>query len=282
MKYESLIFIGWSAYGDLLSYNGMIRFLLNYYEKIYLPCDSHLHYYASVLYSEINERLILVDSGNVNRIVSENPNIFILNSRVNFTIESGIAITHGSFTDFSNLVEPNKFIWSGNKINNVINLDEKYTRNDIEYVDNSSNFYINVGLNPKIKTNHFFYHRKLEHEVSLYNELLNKNNINPGEEYIVICEFGNHIIKDEYKNNKKIINIDWCTSMPLHLGKVLENASEIHLIENSHSLFLYYMCVSNLLTVNKVNIHIYARNRSEYYHKMMMNPKIESWNFIFE
>lgn len=282
MQSDNLVFIGWSAYGDLLSYNGMIRFLMNHFKRVYLVCDSHLHQYSSVLYNDLMDRIILIDSGNIHRVISENQNTFILNSKINFNMDSGLPVIHGPFNDFSHLVSSDKFIWGHNKISNVIKLDEKYTKNDLEYVDNSSNFYVNVGLNPKIKTNHFFYNRQLEHEIALYNDLLNRNNISSNDEYIVICEFGNHIIKNEYKENKKIINIDWCTSMPLHLGKVFENASEIHLVENSHSLFLYYMSINSLLNVNNVNIHIYARNRFEYYYKMMMNPKIESWNFIFE
>jgi hypothetical protein len=214
-------------------------------------------------------------------VVNQNPDIFILNSKVDFQMELGTPKIWGSSGDFSNLVGKNKFICDKNKIANIINIEEKFTENSFEYVDNSSNFYVHVGLNPLIKTKNFYYQRNTEIENNVYNDLLNRNNILHDEEYIVICEFYPHLIKEEYKKNKKIINIERSTPNPLHLGKVLENASEIHLIETSNSLFLYYCCLSNIINVKNVNIHVYSRDRYEYYWRMIMNPIIKDWNFIF-
>ena len=42
MKKEGLVFLGWNAYGDFLSYNGMVRFLLNYFDKVYIKADTIL------------------------------------------------------------------------------------------------------------------------------------------------------------------------------------------------------------------------------------------------
>lgn len=281
MKLKNVIFIGWSAYGDQLSYNGMVRFLLNHFETVFLSCDSHLHFYVSTLYNDIMHRIILIDDGWVHRVVNENPGIYIINTKVNFQMENGTPKIWGSLGNFSDLVPIDKFIWDKNKISNVLSLDNFYTENNLEYTDNSSNFYVHVGLNPKIKTENFYYKRNLQLENNVLNEVLSKNNVQIGDEYIVICEFGSHIIKNEYKENKKIVNIDWCTHNPLHLGLIFENASEIHLVENSNSLFLYYCTVTNIIKSKNVNIHIYPRNRHEYYWKMMMNPQIKSWNFIF-
>jgi len=280
---KDLIFLGWNAYGDILSYNGMIRFLLNYFNKIYLRCEGPQAQYANVLFSDISDKVYPADSSHIHNLIQTNNEILVLNTMVAFHMDSnGNYYFGGPSNELSHMVKPENFLWGNNKISDFLNLDEEFRKNELEFVDNSSNFYVNVGLNPKIKTDSFYYERNFNQEDILYQELLSKNNISFDEEYSVICEFGSHIIRDEYKYGKKYINIDWCTSMPLHLGKVLENASEIHLVENSHALFTYYMSVKKLLELKNVNIHIYARNRFEYYHKMMMNPIINTWNFIFE
>jgi hypothetical protein len=117
-------------------------------------------------------------------------------------------------------------------------------------------------------------------EYILYQELLSRNNISIGEDYIVVCDAPESKIRDEYKKTK-YVNINFCTNHPLNLITILENAKEIHLIDNSNVLFIYYLYMSGLVKLENITIHIYSRNRFEYYYKMFMNPKVENWKIIF-
>jgi len=284
MRREGLIFLGWNAYGDFLSYNGMIRFLLNYFDKIYIKADNNFLDYLNDLYNDILDRVIFVSIDDVINIAS-NKKTPVLNliQYVDFD-ENGVTsiVNADKFQNISlKSIVPSELYFNGdNKISGFLNLGPEYTNSNLDYIDNASNFYTNVGLNPEIRYNYFYYNRLINDEDNLYKELLVKNNISVEEDYIVICDTDTNKIRDEYKNIK-YVNINFCTNHPLRLITLLENAKEIHLIDNSNVLFLYYLQMSGLKKFNNVTIHIYSRNRFEYYYKMFMNPKIESWKIIF-
>lgn len=284
MRRESLIFLGWNAYGDFLSYNGMIRFLLNYFDKIYIKADNNFLDYLNDLYNDVLDRVIFVSIDDVINIAS-NKKTPVLNliQYVDFD-ENGVTsiVNADKFQNISlKIIVPSELYFNGdNKISGLLNLGPEYTNSNLDYIDNASNFYTNVGLNPEIRYNYFYYNRLINDEDNLYKELLVKNNISVEEDYIVICDTDTNKIRDEYKNIK-YVNINFCTNHPLRLITLLENAKEIHLIDNSNVLFLYYLQMSGLKKFNNVTIHIYSRNRFEYYYKMFMNPKIESWKIIF-
>jgi|694.fasta_scaffold16641_9 hypothetical protein len=284
MRRESLIFLGWNAYGDFLSYNGMIRFLLNYFDKIYIKADNNFLDYLNDLYNDVLDRVIFVSIDNVINIAS-NKKTPVLNliQYVDFD-ENGVTsiVNADKFQNISlKSIVPSELYFNGdNKISGLLNLGPEYTNSNLDYIDNASNFYTNVGLNPEIRYKYFYYNRLINGEDNLYKELLVKNNISVEEDYIVICDTDTNKIRDEYKNIK-YVNIDFCTNRPLQLITLLENAKEIHLIDNSNVLFLYYLQMAGLTKFDNVTIHIYSRNRFEYYYKMFMNPKIESWKIIF-
>ena len=168
-----------------------------------------------------------------------------------------------------------------NNIVNFLGLSESYSDCHLDYVDNSSIFYKNANLNPSIKINYFKINRDYEEEDLIYKSVLSANNISISDDYDVVCEYGHHTIFDRYKVNK-CVNIHNCTDKPLRLLKLFENAKNINLIENSHALFLYYSTMAGLVYAKDVNLHIYARNRGEFFYRMITNPKIENWNIIYK
>lgn len=285
MKKESLIFLGWNAYGDFLSYNGMIRFLLNYFDKVYIKADSNFLDYLNDLYNDVLDRVIFISNDEVINLISQNKNMVVLNT-IQYVDFNELGVTSKVNTDkFNNIslksITSDELYFNGdNKISTFLNLEFEHTNSNLDYIDNASNFYTNIGLNPEIRYKYFYYNRLINDEDNLYKELLVKNNISVEEDYIVICDTDTNKIRDEYKNIK-YVNIDFCTNRPLQLITLLENAKEIHLIDNSNVLFLYYLQMAVLTKFDNVTIHIYSRNRFEYYYKMFMNPKIESWKIIF-
>ena len=224
MKNEKLIFLGWNAYGDFLSYNGLIRFMLKYYDIVYIKTDNKFIKHLTDLYNDVLDRVHFLTIDETINVINNNKGISVLNSL--------------QYVDFDE-----------NGITSKVSSDQFGNLNIRSLVDND--FYFNGD-----------------------------NKINENEEYAVICEIPGHSIKDEYKKMKNV-NINYCTNNPLRLIKLLENAKEIHLIDDSHVLFFYYLYMSNTVKIDNVNVHIYSRNRFEYYYKMFMNPKIESWKIIF-
>lgn len=285
MKNEKLIFLGWNAYGDFLSYNGLIRFMLKYYDIVYIKTDNKFIEHLTYLYNDVLDRVHFLTIDETVNVINNNKDISVLNSLQYVDFDENGVTSKVSSDRFGNLnvrsLVDNDFYFNGdNKISDFLNLESEYTENKLEYIDNASNFYVNLGLNPDIRYNNFFYNRNLYLEDQLYKELLLRNNINENEEYAIICEIPGHSIKDEYKKMKNV-NINYCTNNPLRLIKLLENAKEIHLIDDSHVLFFYYLYMSNTVKIDNINVHIYSRNRFEYYYKMFMNPKIETWKIIF-
>jgi hypothetical protein len=279
MKIEKLLFIGWTAYGDILSYNGLIRTLLKYVDKLYFRVDGdHLKYAKNLFNNE--DRIIILSKNDSLRLILEEDDLYVLNSvqSVNFD-ESGV-ISKVDSDEFKDLVDGSHFINGINKLSNYIEFEENEIQNNLNYIDNASNFYVNLGLNPELRYLNFFYNRKVDEEEKLKNELLLRNGIQPNEEFDIICEMPNNKIRDEYKS-RKCINIHHCTDNPLNLISLFESSTDIHLVEDSHTLFLYYLCMSEIINIKSITIHLYARNRFEYYYKMFMNPISKNWKFIW-
>lgn len=280
MKSGNLIFLGWNAYGDFLSYNGMVRFLLNYFDKIYIKSDSKFIEYLKDLYNDVLDRVIFVSIDEAIELCDKNINVLNTIHHIDYNFTSLVNRDEFDNISLKNLVPSEFYFNNENKISDFLDLKSEHIESSLEYIDNASYFYINIGLNPEIRYKFFYYNRIDDCENSLYNSLISNNNISLEDDYNVICETSCFRIRDEYKNSK-YINIDYCTSNPLRLLKLLKKSKEIHLIENSHVLFLYYSHMSGLVKFDNVTIHIYSRNRLEYYYKMFMNPKIESWKIIF-
>jgi hypothetical protein len=284
MKEKYLIFLGWNAYGDFLSYNGMIRFLLKYFDVIYIKADAQFLYYLNNLYNDVLDRVKFVSIDDIINITNHNKKIPVLNTiqYVDFDQSGVTSIVNAD--NFGNIslksLVPSEIYFNGdNKISNFLGLGPNETISKLEYVDNASNFYINIGLNPEIRYKYFHYNRLITNEDNLYKDLLSRNNISFGEDYIVICDSHN-TIRDEYKT-MKYVNIDYCTDNPLNLITLLQKSKEVHLIDNSNLLFVYYLYMSDLVKIDNVTVHIYSRNRYEYYYMMFMNPKIDKWKIIF-
>lgn len=273
-----LLFIGWNAYGDYLSYNGMVRFLMNYFDEVHIKCEEFEQEfipYLTILYSDVSNRVYFSSTKRMkDMVINENHKKY-------FALHAGSTKTEFKEFQLKEYLEYENFFNHINFISNYFDIDDEYTQCSLEYIDNSSFFYTELKLNPYIRYNFFHIERDMEEEENLYNLLINTNNISKSEKYDIICEYGQHIIRDEFKKNK-IINIHQCTDSPLRLLKVFESADNIHLIDNSHVLLLYYAQISGIANIKNVNIHIYARNRGEYYYKMFMNPKIGDWNILYE
>ena len=108
-------------------------------------------------------------------------------------------------------------------------------------------------LPKNIKLDDFYFQRNIIAEEELFNKLQLSN-----KKYIIINDYYPNNIKKEYYENKNFININNLSKI-YDIFKVIENAEEVHLIENSIALFVYHMQYKNLMKPVRINFHAYAR-----------------------
>ncbi len=276
MKRDMILLLCWNAYGDFLNYNGMVRFLLDYFDKVCVRVDG-FDGYLNDMFKDVSDRVEFVCSNAAMNMVMSNKRLPVLNAVqiVDFN-ETGVTSKTDS-ADLKEYVLPELYFNGKNQIVDALGISKEGRGLEIEYVDNASNFYINLGINPKTRYERFYYERNDEEEERISKEIKKQSGIDG--EYIITSDTSSSGIKNEFKTGT-IININYCTDKPLRISRLLEGAKEIHLIDNSNTLFLYYMCMSSLIKLNNVTVHIYSRNRFEYYYRMFMNPHAIGWKYI--
>lgn len=272
---ETIVFIGYDAIGDHLTNSGMVRYLLEKYKTIYVVTNRCLPLVKN-LFKDDNRIIPIISEHLIDMM---DPNFDIIDVRV------WEKYPPNPFNP--KVIEHNGIYYdSSNKIGNIA---EEWVN------DNASSFYYFMGLPSDIRLKKFFFQRSHEEE----NELFTKLDLQE-KEYVVICEFENCLINKNHINpNDKIVNVHNISHF-FDIIKVVEKAKEVHFVENSISLFTYYLQMSNLMDKVNINIHSYCRkepyrlvekelhmkklqNRmSNFIFNMMMYPKLDNWNIVWE
>lgn len=257
MEYD-LVFAGHDAYGDHFTYNGMIHYLLTKYKKIY--------------YTTSNNRDFLVYMyRNIHRIT-------IMDLRKGFKKNYLRYYTEIFQNTKTKLLVAHKQLYYVNN-NNIIkceHINESDYQNKHNYA-NGVTFYDCLQFPIEYRYRLFTHIRDMEREKKIYENIANNMS-----EYIIIHDDENRNIKINRSllNNHNIININNLSPCLLDLCTLIENSSEIHLVDAAPALMIYYMQLStNTFCKNKpIYFHAYARNRS--YITMFMQPKCDNWIFI--
>lgn len=253
---KTLVFVIYDAFGDWISSNGMIRYLSEIYDEVYLVHDTSVVVpFTSHMFRD-NAKIIPVEG-----VIDPGYNCDVIDLRINEIYP------HPGNT--------------GNYFSKV----NKFAAESFIVNDNASSFYSELGLNPEIRVSSFNYVRDHEEEDKLYQSL------NLPEEYCVICETEDNIIDKKYIRGSTI-NLHKLTDNFLNILKVIENAKEVHLIENSIALFVYHMQNIEKMKMVSINLHAYARKESHRkcdesecnnkFLNMLQYPKLSNWNFIWE
>lgn len=275
----NLIIHGYDAIGDWISVNGLIRYLLKYYSNIHII--TNLVSLCTELYRD-NSNIIINNINNITNTTFDELSFNIweysekcYNVRYYFNRINRIG-------NFYNIVCKN--ITSYPKLDNQSNYTHNFNIDSIEYENNSSAFYLALGIPSNIKLDYFYFERNLSKEDELYSRLNLKDN-----NFSVICEYDNNYIEKNKIKNKNIINIHNISNF-FDIIKIIENALEVHLIENSLALFIYHMQYKNLMKNVNICLHTYARqeihrkvtknNPSNIYLDMLLKPKLENWEII--
>lgn len=253
---KTLVFVVYDAFGDWISTNGMIRYLSEFYDEVYLVHDTPVVVPFTTHMFRDNSKIIPVEG-----VIDPGYECDVIDVRV------------GEL--YPNPGNKGKYF---NKIN-------KFGVESFVSTDNASSFYTEMGLDPKLRISKFNYERDLESEDNLYKSL------NLPLNYSVVCEMEEEMIDKKYVSGE-IINLHRLTDNFLNTLKIIENANEIHLVENSIALFVYHMQNTNKMKDKKINLHAYARKEphrkcdgpdcNNKFLNMLQYPKLDNWNFIWK
>lgn len=293
MQFDSIILIPpCFTYGDTLGIIGLIYFLLEYYDKVYLYINAEKNNVLIVYYemyfenSELFNKRIFILTPPLDFFTKDNPPIHICNT---FTDEWESA----NFL-LSEFIDKNNYFNTLNPIYNRINIDDKYKcvpnlhlpRDTLEI--NHLVYYKLIGLNNIVRMNYFNYSRDLNKEDLIKNKILLENNIENNEKYNIINTGGNKETNLYIKNSYKTIDIHMLVKFPGMLLSLIEGAETIHLIYSSNVHLIYHCQYKNIMKNNKIYYHVWAHNRTfkkfymlEEAWKCMTTPLLDNWQFLF-
>lgn len=255
-------FLTYDAYGDWYSVNGLVRYLAKKYSYIYPVVDysQSLKKYATLSFVESmfsDVKNIKVVKNSYFKLIIKIPlfNFVIIDSRYN---ETNKIFT---FLNVYNKNNPFKLIQNNN-------------------LNNSNLFYTSLGFDENIKFKYFDIPKKFLKG--------RKKTINT-----LICETYNQQINRKYILNKdNLINLHNMFTNPLDIIPLAKQSDEIHLIENSIALLIYYLNYKKLIKPRKVFLHLYARENEPYrylkkevklkFFNMFLQPILPNWHIIYD
>lgn len=293
----------------------IIYFLLNYYDKVYIYIGKYkvthwtpkLDNYLKAFFSACNfynKRIFIINTYNL--LNNSNYDDFHVCNTTSCLKESV-----NFLKEFINVkINPKHYFNHLNQLYNILDIPEKYKSNDKIILPNKK-LKINhiftyelIGLNNNVRMNYFNFQRNISKEIKIKKEILKKFNIKENEKYNItnnsndsklVIEHNPSVfakpinLKDYIKNDYKCIEISYLSDFPGYLLKLIEDAEEIHLIEGSNVNFLYHCQFKDIMKKKPIFFHVWCRNRHwpyegclfDYAWKMMANPKLENWKFIF-
>lgn len=266
-----ILFLGYDAWGDWISYNGLIRYLAERFDTVYIKLD----------YGGAREPF-------VNDLFKDDENIHIFHGQ-SFDLTVDAHTYH----------EPSTFGY--NRQNKLGDLYSDYTLDPFKdpLPSNPACFYQYLGLSDSIRTDYFHFERNRDQEDALFDKL------GLGEcEYDVVCEPSHMPIQDKYHSERKLINIHNISPRFTDTLRVVEEANEVHLVDTSPASFVYHLQYKDLIKRREINFHAYARKgerscdgvnesnvfteHNKYWNNnlrcinAMLTPKLDNWNFIWE
>lgn len=151
---------------------------------------------------------------------------------------------------------------------------ESYLYKNIEKnISFSHSFYLYENLPLEVRKNYFSLYRNYETEMIRMKEI-------PTEDYIVLHDdFQRGLIIDQTRINNTfhIHQLNGCSNTMVDQISILENAKELHFIDSSYSVMIYFLSLTNekIKQIPKY-FHYYARKNGMIYE----NPTPENWYIL--
>lgn len=163
------------------------------------------------------------------------------------------------------------------KIGSFNNYDnwENYRKSKFSF---AHSFYTYNNLDEHIRFKNFKIFNNKDEENNKYNDFIKKY----GSNYILVHEDNDRnlkINKDKIKNkNLPIINLNKISNIFVDFIKIIKNASEIHLIDSSWSVFIYLLNYKDIkdipIFLNESYFKLKGRDTNIY-----KNPSFSNWVF---
>jgi hypothetical protein len=279
MAKKAILIPPWNTYGDTFSIIGLIYFLLDYYTYLYVYMeDKVLEYFQHYFKFDplFNDRIFIIDK--IENFIDKSTQY-----------EYDIINTRGWWTRYDyNSSKIEHYFNDANPFYDKYLIPEKYINKPNVRLPvlireiNHLVYYKIIGLNNSVRMDYFNYVRNSEIEETYYTKLIDT-------EHYACVNVPQGIAFDYNPNRLKCINISDQAPCVGYLCKVIENASEIHLVEGNNTNFIYHCMYKGIIKVKcKIKFHIWARNREwtnynlDWAWKMMSEPKLDNWEFLFE
>ena len=233
---------GWT---DIINSLALINYYCNLHDKIYLiirdDAKELINFYTKDI---INIEILYEEKKNIN----ENGIQHVINKYNNIDLQNYDFLAIGGHDNIRKDIYNSKFRF----------IDGCFVKG----------FYQSYDIPYITRINNFEFNRNHELEENTYNNFININ----GTEYILY-----HEIIENYDTSKKIVNLNGISNIFFDYIKVLENATEIHLLDSVWGAFIYHLDAKYKLFYNK-RIIVYAKRG---YRKMFEEPvKLENWIII--
>ena len=284
-----------NTFGDTFSIIGMIYFMLEYYNKVYLHVSDYNCFYFDTYFSKscyYNKRIFVLS--NITSLMYSSPcnSIHVCDMITNKWEAPSVLLTS------YDAVDKTYYYNDANPFYKHLMIDQKYIcmpnthLPPTEMETNHLVYYKLVGLNNSVRMDFFDYTRDIEKEKSVTEEVLKRYGVANGEKYNIINTAGDTSDMKFFlgciKNNYKCIDIHNLMAFPGWALSLIENAESIHLVEGSNVNFIYHCQYKKIVNITKpVYFHVWARDRefcSSYklYNAwtMMTEPRLENWVFL--
>jgi hypothetical protein len=287
------------TYGDVLSIVALSLYLNEYYTNVYILFNNEsnkiLQHYKH-FFKKCDNHIYLVFRSDILQSISSSPydtyhvvNLYTGNwkhSLDNYKLYGNPKINSKHYYSdtnpfYVNLNIPDKYVHKPN-ITLPLKIPEV----------NSIVYYKMVGLNNNVRMDKFNYIRDFAMEQTYYDKIISKYNING--KYNIVNSFKlptgliNNLDMKHINNDFPCINISNLCEFNGWLCKLIEQSEEIHLVDGTNTMFIYYCQYKNILNINdhKIYYHDYIRPRAwtdfklHYSVTMISNPLLSNWYII--
>jgi hypothetical protein len=288
--FNSIFVRPYTGYGDWISVNGLIRFLSSKYKEVNLIYDGMSDEFIKNLYRDDNKIKTIdyyqvqlnsnldwdyLDLQTARQSPPPSSNFYNIFNPIGKKFGLPVHDLKDEWFHPQFLIDPTESAKFSEESKNILE-------------NNASAFYVSAGIPTNYRIDNFYYQRDLDSENKFFNDL------NLPQKYVVISEYGENLIDRQFIKNKDVplININNISPKYFDIIKVIENAEEVHLIENSTALLIYHMQYKKLMDSIEINLHTYARkemvrkciskDESNIFLDMMRFPELENWKFIYQ
>jgi hypothetical protein len=280
-----------TTFGDCLAVIGLLRFLLNYYEKVHFWLkernDVMSYYHNFFLHDPLyGNRIFLVENAQEHLLSnSEFGEFDIVNTHTGDWKSAKFDLNNSKIENYFNDLNP---------LYNVLDVPQEFQTNPNCHLPNQhleiNHLFYNklIGLNNLVRMNFFHYERNKDCEKMYSSAILQSYGLTSNDKYNIVNFPWKIQVDVDIGNSYPVINIDNAAPFPGHLLSLIEGAETISLVEGSNVNFLYHCQHAGIFNyAENIDFLVNRRNRNwpeynlDYAWKMMDTPRLKNWNFLF-